>query len=432
MSTLTAFEKNVPFLSSLLHRGTAYVFTRSIYWMGLALHKFQKGRTAAGPLDEREVKSILITRVDGLGDLVLVSSLLREVRRHWRKAHITLVVDKRFLSFVEHSPYADEVIGFNEEGSKYKRLFVGPWRALQLSRKQLWQRRFDLAINPRWDIDSRHATIIGYFSLARHHLGFSETVSERKRHLNYGFNRFFTQIIPSKAGTRHETERNAEVLHALGICNINTDQLELALTEADWAYAQQILAQNGVNSGDLLFCLGVGATEAKRRWPIERFAYIAEWLHDKFQAKFLVVGDSVDACNAEQMRSILGSTMINQAGVCNIRQSAALIAFCNGYLGNDSGPMHLAAASNVPVIELSCHPEGAPAEHINSPVRYAPITDWLRIIQPKPLHPNCMSGCSAPAAHCILNIHPHEVKKALNELIGEQISRKSMSASAGD
>ena len=72
-----------------------------------------------------------------------------------------------------------------------------------------------------------------------------------------------------------------------------------------------------------------------------------------------MVGDSMDAANAEDMRAILGPAMINQAGICTVRQSAALLSFCHAFIGNDSGPMHLAAASDVPVIELSCHPKSA-------------------------------------------------------------------------
>ena len=134
------------------------------------------------------------------------------------------------------------------------------------------------------------------------------------------------------------------------------------------------LAKNGVTARQPLICLGIGATEAKRRWPIERFSALAEWLVETYGARILVVGDSVDASNAEHMRPILGPAMINQAGVCTVRQSAALLSFCHAFIGNDSGPMHLAAASDVPVIELSCHPKTAPQGHINSPQRYAPLS----------------------------------------------------------
>ena len=334
---------------------------------------------------------------------------------------ITLVVDQRFASFVEECPYVDEVIGFNERGSKFARLFTGPRRAYRLAKQRLWRRRFDLAISPRWDSDTRHAAVLGFLSLPRYHFGFSERVSSRKRALNYGLDALFTHVVPSKPGVHHEIERNAEVLEALGGNPARIHSLELWLSDSDRLYARQSLAKNGVTARQPLICLGIGATQAKRRWPIERFSALAEWLVKTYGARILVVGDSVDAGDAEHMRPILGAAMINQAGASTVRQSAALLSFCHAFIGNDSGPMHLAAALDVPVIELSCHPQTASQGHINSPQRYAPLSAWARVMQPAPRSEECQTGCNDAECHCILNLQLCDVKKVANELMNELV-----------
>ena len=214
--------------------------------------------------------------------------------------------------------------------------------------------------------DTRHAAVLSFLSLPRYHFGFSEMVSRRKRALNYGLDALFTHVVPSKPGVCHEIERSAEMLAALGGNPARIHNLELWLSDSDRFYARQSLAKNGVMARQPLICLGIGATQAKRRWPIERFSALAQWPAGTYGARILVVGDTVDACNAEYMRPILGPAMINQAGVCTVRQSAALLSFCHAFIGNDSGPMHLAAASDVPVIELSCHPQTAPQGNIKS------------------------------------------------------------------
>jgi ADP-heptose:LPS heptosyltransferase len=424
MKTLVSLEQRFETVSGVAQSAMSVLFTTPVRWLGGYLRRSQV-RGMEREFDPRTVKSILLTRVDGIGDLVLFSSLMREVRGLWPHAHITLVVDQRFASFVEECPYSDEVIGFNERGSKFARLFTGPWRAYRLAKQRLWRRRYDLAISPRWDFDTRHAAVLGFLSLPRYHFGFSETVSSRKRALNYGCDALFTHVVPSKPGVRHEIERNAEMLAALGGNPARIHNLELWLSESDRSYARQILAKNGVTAGPPLIGLGIGATQAKRRWPIARFGALAEWLVKTYNARILVVGDSVDACDAEHMRPILGSAMINQAGVCNVRQSAALLSFCYAFIGNDSGPMHLAAASNVPVIELSCHPQTASQNFINSPLRYAPLSVWARVIQPAPLSEECQQACNDSEAHCILNLHMRDVQEVADELMNDLVANSA-------
>jgi ADP-heptose:LPS heptosyltransferase len=432
MKTLVSFEQRFESTSRVAQSVTSVLFTMPVRQLGGCLRRLQERHEIKREFDPCTVKSILLTRVDGLGDLVLFSSLVREVRGLWPHAHITLVVDQRFAPFVEQCPYVDEVIGFNQRGSKYARLFTGPSRAYRLAKQRLWQRRFDLAISPRWDFDTRHAAVLNFLSLPRYHFGFSEMVSSRKRALNFGLDALFTHVAPSKPGVHHEIERNAEMLAALGGNPDRIRNLELWLSESDRSYARQSLAKNGARAQQPLICLGIGATQAKRRWPLGRFSALGEWLVKTYGAKILVVGDSVDACNAEHMRPILGPAMINQAGVCTVRQSAALLSFCDGFIGNDSGPMHLAAASDVPVIELSCHPQTSWQGNINSPQRYAPLSSWARVMQPEPLSEECQTGCVDAQAHCILNLQLCDIKKVANELMNEwpQTAQRAATARA--
>jgi ADP-heptose:LPS heptosyltransferase len=431
MKTLVSFEQRLGSASAVAQSITSVLFTTPVRYLGDYLRWLKARHETEREFNPRTVKSILLTRVDGLGDLVLFSSLVREVRLLWPHAHITLVVDQQFASLVEECPYVDEVIGFNERGSKYARLFTGPWRAYMLAKQRLWQRRFDLAISPRWDFDTRHAAVLNFLGLPRYHFGFSEAVSRRKSALNYGLDALFTHVVLSKPGVRHEIERNAELLAALGGNPARIQTLELWLSDSDRFYARQILTENGVAARQPLICLGIGATQAKRRWPIERFSALADWLVETYGARILVVGDSMDGRNAEHMRAILGPAVINQAGVCTVRQSAALLSFCHAFIGNDSGPMHLAAASDVPVIALSCHPKSAPQDYINSPHRYAPLSGWARVMQPAPLSEECQRGCNDAEAHCILNLQLSDVKDVFNELMNERSYIRQSVATAG-
>ena len=112
MKTLVSLEQRFGSASAVAQSITSVLFTTPVRLSGGYLRRLQGCPETGREFDPRTVKSILLTRVDGLGDLVLFSSFVREVRGLWPHAHITLVVDQRFASLVEQCPYVDEVIGF--------------------------------------------------------------------------------------------------------------------------------------------------------------------------------------------------------------------------------------------------------------------------------------------------------------------------------
>ncbi len=369
-----------------------------------------------GAVNQRQVRSILVTRVDGLGDLVIFSPFLRRLRMRFPAAWISLVVDDKLQDFAGACPWVDEVIGFDESGGKYARTFLACVRAWRLAARRLHSRSFDLAITPRWDVDSRAALFIGYFSLARHHVGFTEKTTKRRAALNRNANRLLSHIVAGSPETLHEHRRNQEILAFLQIPGAD-EAGELWLRDDDIAWADVALRNAGSRGHQPLVCLGIGAVERKRTWPLERFAGIAEWLRDKLDADIVIVGDARDKAHAERLAEAAGARIFNFAGACSLARSAALIRNCDLFIGNDSGPMHLAAAAGVPVIEISCHPRDGRTDHVNSPVRYRPAGADSLVLQPRRARYPCRDACMAAAPHCILDVTPDDVKQGVEALL---------------
>src|SRR5215813_1977354 len=94
----------------------------------------------------QDARSILIVRLDTIGDLVLMSPFIRELRRLNPNAWITLGVDPRFVNLIELCPAVNAVVTFescyNVSGRRSLELH---FRALRLARKHFWKRQFDLA-----------------------------------------------------------------------------------------------------------------------------------------------------------------------------------------------------------------------------------------------------------------------------------------------
>lgn len=403
-----------------LQQASFLLINKPAWLAGAALRCIKRRPLDEHEPDRSEIHSILVVRLDGIGDIVIFSSFLRGLRKGFPGAWITLVVDERLVSFVELCPFADQVIGFNVRGTRYKRLLLGGFRAWRLAAARLHARRFDLAINARWDVDSRTATLLGYFSLARRHLGFSESVNPRKAGINRGADRLFSHLVPAAPGIVHEQQRNNEVLSRLKIAP-DTESPEVWLSDDDRCWAETALQEHDAREGAYLVCLGIGAGERVRLWPAERFGEIASWLIEQMDARIVIVGDARDRALAEPLARGSGGRVVNLAGICSLRQSAAVLALCDLFVGNDSGPMHIASAAGVPVVEISCHPLTADAGHLNSPRRYAPVGVRSRIIQPRSGRYPCTDGCQASSAHCILDIGPSDVKAAITDLLAEAI-----------
>src|SRR5207237_1475094 len=78
-------------------------------------------------------------------------------------------------------------------------------------RTELWPRRFDLALLPRWGVDLYGSTFLGYFSGAAERWGYSENVDSEKKVANWDFDLLLTRAVDDRSA-KHEVERNLSFL----------------------------------------------------------------------------------------------------------------------------------------------------------------------------------------------------------------------------
>ncbi|MHB1559266.1 MAG: glycosyltransferase family 9 protein, partial [Isosphaeraceae bacterium] len=111
--------------------------------------------------------------------------------------------------------------------------------------------------------------------------------------------------------------------------------------------------------------------------------------------------------------------------LATLRQTTAILSRCRLFIGNDSGPMHLASAVGVPVVEISMFPRSGPRGHVSSPHRFGPWGVPSVIVQPSHALPPCTDGCRASTAHCITQVGVSEVFVAVMELLERTSDRLS-------
>jgi ADP-heptose:LPS heptosyltransferase len=380
------------------------------------------GRRGKNTFALARVKSALVVRTDEIGDVVLTTPFLRELRRNLPDAWITLIVKPAVLALMQTCPYVDEVLAFNVKLGKRSMPLLKYLVVPKFAYRYLWRRRFDIALSPRWDTDSFHATWLMYFSGAPWRVGFSERTDPDKSYYNHNYDRLRTHSLDD-ATVKHEVERDLDLLRFVG-ARVEEDRLEVWLQQGDLAHARRVLDEHGVLASDLRIALAPGALRARKVWPKENYAELARWLGKAFGARVLLIGGADEADLGEVLHAELGDGVINQIGKTSLRQAAALLQQCDLYVGNDTGPMHIAAALGLPVVEISCHPPQGLPGHAHSALRFGPWKVPFAVVQPqRALHP-CRLSCEADQAHCIATIAVASVTQAIETLLAQADFRR--------
>lgn len=388
---------------------------KAVSLLGEPLFWFLGLRRKRPEMDLSQVKRALVVRLDEIGDVVMTTPFLRELRRNLPSAWITLVVKPAIYNLVERCPYVNEVLTYDWSARGRLWQLRRHGRALRLAWLHLWQRRFDLAILPRWDADPYHGAFFLYFSGAPWRVGYSEKVIEHKRRVNNGCDRLLTHV--RNDGTlKHEVEHNLDLIRFLG-GTVREQRLELWLGEEDQAFAESLLQEHGVQPGELVVGLGPsGGNSPLKQWPARSFTELGRWLQAEHGARVLVVGGPWEEALGWEIERGVGSAAINVVGKTTLRQMAALLERCHLYVGNDAGPMHVAAAMGTPVVAIfgsSCHHRFGPWGNGHTILCAAlPCSPCSRAY-----HLDRCVRCAFEQPHCLLGITLDQVKAAVSDHI---------------
>jgi ADP-heptose:LPS heptosyltransferase len=355
-------------------------------------------------------EKILVVQPADIGDVLLSGPFLRELRRFLPRAEIVLAVQPRMLNLVEKCPYVDAVLPFDWRKVKdWKTAFRGHVRwwldAGKLARRSLWKHRLDTVISLRWNNDAPQAAslILMYVSGARRRIAYINGPNDFL-FLRLGDVNRLTTAGPVRGAPKHEVERQLDILRFLGGHPENAG-LEVWTAEEDERFARRFLSRSGLTGTELLIALAPGAAWSYRRWPAGRFIEVGRWLQENYGASILIVASRSESGLALQVENGLHrGRAFNLAGRTTLREMAAVLKRCRLFIGNDSGPMHVAAASGVPSIGLF-----GPGEY----ERFRPWGPGHEVVRLGFTCNPCSENCQFEEPRCIRGITVEQVKAVL-------------------
>lgn len=389
---------------------------RLMRWAVLALAGVHASPFATEVVDWKHVRHLLVIRVDGIGDVVMTSAFLRELRRGRPSVRISLLVSQSSYDLVEVCPYVDDVLALPKRSSRLARWTLGVYHLVRFGRRLGRNGMIDLVISPRWDFESFGNNLYSVVTGARWRIGYSEQVNLKKAAVNRGYDTLFTHLIDRRT-PRHEVESNLDVLRCLSIVP-EDDRLEVWSTEEDMVKTEKMLEARRKTKGRMLVALAPGAGLATKVWPVGRFAEVGAWLRTKYGADIAIVGGEAERKVGLQLQMAIGDGAMSVAGELTLRQTAVLLGKCALLVSNDTAVVHMAAAAKVPVVVISACHEAADPCAVQSPARFAPWRCRHSIVQPRAVERSCSDGCRASKPHCILGVHADEVCKAVQGLMG--------------
>lgn len=378
-------------------------------------------RSIRNKIDIGQIRRILVTRIDEIGDMILTTPFLRELRNNTPSAWITLVVSPKVYNLVEHCPYVDEILTYDGSLGKgsLKEKLLRRLRTLGFAYLYLLKRRFDLAILPRWFVDFYDGSFLIYFSGAKKRIAYTEYTSSYKSKKNKNYDKLFTHII-NDATIRHEVQNNLKIINFLG-GEVSSDNLEVWINDNDRNLAQSILTKKNIKQENFLIGIGPGSRVLRKQWPVERFLELINWLLNEIDTRIILFGDKNEACLgqyiAQYLKKDFTSRVMDLVGKATLRQTAAFLTHCKLYIGNDTGLIHIASAVKVPIIEISSWAKSAsPRSHFSS-YFYTPWKTQSIIVNPDEPTPPCREYCVFHRPHCILQVRVEDVKEAVRGML---------------
>lgn len=287
---------------------------------------------------------ILLVRLRLVGDVVFTTPVIRAVRRRYPDAQLSYVVEPAAAAVVRANSHLDEVI-VAPRASGLARLRSDAALAWRLSRQ-----RFDLAIDlhggPRsawltWA--SRAPARIGYRIKGRSWM--YTTVVDRSPDLE----------------PRHSVVNQWDLLRPLGIgdCEQGRDAVEMPEEPQAVAAVAHRLAGAAIDATHPVVLIHVSAGNPFRRWPAAAFEDLVVGLARRDARRRIVLtsgpSDAAAAAGiASQARARLGplAAAVPDLGEFDLAELRALAGRASVYIGGDSGPMHIAATTDTPIVAL--------------------------------------------------------------------------------
>jgi ADP-heptose:LPS heptosyltransferase len=188
--------------------------------------------------------------------------------------------------------------------------------------------------------------------------------------------------LPTPLNSAHRSELYFNLLRRGTGAELEFTGPKLFLNDKDIQRGTQTLSDFGIGENDKYAAIAFRAVAESRRWGIENYIGLAKAIVSRHSLKVVLIGAAEDGPDGDKIAtSASAKEVANLAGKTTLRETAAILSNACFFVGNDSGPAHLAAAVGIPLVVLS----GA-----DDPKSTSPVSPRKRLIYLD--HLDCIRG----------------------------------------
>jgi len=337
------------------------------------------------------VRKILIIKLRALGDIVLSTPVISNIRQAYPDAQVDFLVEPPGDELLEAHPDINRIVIYPWKKWKTQSWFLSNRSGIQFVqdiRREHYDLVFDLFGNPR-------SAFLTWLSGASHRVGFNF----RGRH--YAYN----HVIEPRGSEVHEVDFNLDALRYIGI-PIKQKNLYFPALPRSEAFVRNWIEKEGLK-GKKLAGLHVWGSWPAKRWPLQKFAELADCLIECYGFKVVVIWGPGERKYAEAVAGMTDHPLVI-APETSLQDMGALLSKCHLVIANDSGPMHIAAAVGTPTVGIY----GPTSWRLQGPYGKKHGSAYCSGL-------DCL-GCNrldCPDLHCMKNLSVRSVFKTAGEVI---------------
>lgn len=333
-------------------------------------------------VNKEAIKKILVRGPNWLGDAVMCEPALRGLRRLFPDAQIALLVKPAVADLFTGHPALTRVLTYDSKG-RHAGLF-GKWALAEQLRRQ----SFDLAVLFQNAFEAAFLTFLA-------------GVPRRYGYATDGRSLLLSNpvAVPDRSALTHQVRYYWDLLKPLGLTGDPPAPELVVSPEEEQAMAGR-LAQGGLTANDVVIGINPGSTYGgAKRWLPERYAEATERLCRTLretrnqQVGVVIFGAKGEERLGREIAARLSSPSLVLSGATTIRELMAALKRCAMLLTNDTGPMHIASAFQVPLVAIfgptdwrTTSPFGSAHAIVRQPVDCAPC-----LLRECPIDHRCMT-----------------------------------------
>jgi len=279
---------------------------------------------------------ILIIQIGKIGDMICTTPVFREIKKKFPRSRIGVIIIPRSEGILKNNPHIDEIFLITDYPG-----FFDKFRLISKLRKEKYDWAFSL------DIAGAFLNVLALWSLIPNRISMTyKHAGEIMRSLFI----FSNYRLEYKRGTSVLNHR-LSLLKFMGIEN-TSEQKEVFFTPIEEEKAVEFLAENGLHEQDKIIGISVSAGIKETQWEISRFAALADRLIEELGARVVFIGSENDRALIDQAQSLMKNQAVDSSGRFELRELAALLKSFKLLISVDSGPIYIADALKVPVVDI--------------------------------------------------------------------------------